>query len=320
MMPSTAWPTRLEEQITESAKQAQRQAQADSADSRQLAQDLLDSHGTTSHEQAMMTRSYDAEWERFGLTEECHHYTWLGEVPWDIQKYWQQRYDIWSLYDVGIYMTDDAWFGVTPEPVAHKVAEDFSIFVNDNSKTTIIDIFAGAGGNAIAFALSGRWDKVIAIEKNPSVIACAKNNAFIYGVVDKITWVNDDCFHYILSRLPSSSNFDRNSDDPIDVSSTVIFASPPWGGPQYKGDKVFDLDTMEPYSAKVIHGMVREMDSALFLPRTSDLRQISRLLDGWGEEDSQGRKIEVVQYCIEGASKALVAYVPAVDVYGRTRT
>lgn len=47
-----------------------------------------------------------------------HHYASSDDMPSDIKKYWHQRYDIWSLYDEGIWMTDDAWFGVTPEPVA----------------------------------------------------------------------------------------------------------------------------------------------------------------------------------------------------------
>lgn len=62
------------------------------------------------------------------------HYEEASEVPSNIRKYgcvkvlvysysppyryWQQRYNIWSKYDEGILMTDDAWFGVTPEPVA----------------------------------------------------------------------------------------------------------------------------------------------------------------------------------------------------------
>lgn len=229
--------------------------------------------------------------DEYGLTDECHHYETVGEVPWDIQKYWQQRHSIFSLYDDGIYMTDDAWFGVTPEPVANQVAYDIAMRTDD-SKTTIIDIFAGAGGNAIAFALSHRWDKIVAIEKNASVIACAKNNAAIYGVVDKITWVNDDCFSYVANHAS------------IDVATTTIFASPPWGGPGYRTDKIFNLDTMQPYSAKQIHDLCKKMDCALFLPRTSDLNQIAKLAP-------DGEKIEVVQYCMEGASKALVAYVPA---------
>lgn len=33
-------------------------------------------------------------------------------------RYFSQRYSLFSLYDEGVFMTDDAWFGVTPEPVA----------------------------------------------------------------------------------------------------------------------------------------------------------------------------------------------------------
>jgi trimethylguanosine synthase len=33
-------------------------------------------------------------------------------------RYWFQRFKIWDKYDKGIWMTEDAWFGVTPEPIA----------------------------------------------------------------------------------------------------------------------------------------------------------------------------------------------------------
>jgi trimethylguanosine synthase len=72
--------------------------------------------------------------QQLDLTDQWRHYQDVSEVPWDIQKYvhgaqlenqtliatryWQQRHSIFSRYDEGIYMTDDAWFGVTPEPVA----------------------------------------------------------------------------------------------------------------------------------------------------------------------------------------------------------
>jgi trimethylguanosine synthase len=75
--------------------------------------------------------------DRLPLSDLCHHYQHKSEVPWDIQKcvysttkssssfhvltasrYFSQRYSIFSWYDEGICMTDDAWFGVTPEPVA----------------------------------------------------------------------------------------------------------------------------------------------------------------------------------------------------------
>ncbi|KIN04826.1 hypothetical protein OIDMADRAFT_116016 [Oidiodendron maius Zn] len=228
----------------------------------------------------------------YPLTDECHHYTSIRQVPWDIQKYWQQRHSIFSCYNMGIQMTDDAWFGVTPEPIANQIAKDLAA-ISDPSRTVIIDLFGGVGGNSIAFALSNRWVQVIAIEKDPSVIACGQHNAAIYGASEYITWINDDCFSYLASNSSS-----------IDPSKTVVFASPPWGGPGYTSDEVFNLNTMYPYSLKTIHDPCRHMDSALYLPRTSDLRQLAKL-------PPAGKKVEVVQYCMEGASKALVAYIPA---------
>jgi trimethylguanosine synthase len=210
-------------------------------------------------------------------------------------------------------MTDDSWFGVTPEPVAtcvylfsrsvskvtaniptSHIAVDLAR-TTDPSKTKIVDIFAGIGGNTIAFALSGRWEEIIAVENDASAIACGQHNASVYGVSDKITWVKADCFSYMT----------ENPD--IEYSKTIVFASPPWGGPGYSTDKIFNLATMQPYSLKQVYKICRLMDSALYLPRTSDLRQISKLA-------ADGKKIDVVQYCMKGASKALVAYIPTASV------
>ncbi|KAH7328789.1 RNA cap guanine-N2 methyltransferase-domain-containing protein [Stachybotrys elegans] len=239
--------------------------------------------------------------EQLPLTDECHHYESKKEVPWDIQKYFAQRYSIFSLYDDGVCMTDDAWFGVTPEPIANQVAYD--MFSNDDSKTTIIDVFAGAGGNSIAFALAERWQRVISVEKDASTLACAQNNASVYGVgTGIITWVHGDSFEYIdaLVNRPETLHPDLR----VDPESTMVFASPPWGGPGYSTDEVFDLSTMQPYNLQQLYDAYKKMDHALFLPRTSDIRQIAKLAPA-------DEKLEVVQYCMEGASKALVAYIPA---------
>lgn len=85
-------------------------------------------------------------------------------------------------------------------------------------RSILVDAFAGAGGNSIAFALSGRWKRVYAIEKNPAVLQCAKHNAKIYGVADKITWFEGDCFEIIKNQLKDLAPY------------SVLFASPPWGG------------------------------------------------------------------------------------------
>ncbi|KAF6829843.1 RNA methylase family [Colletotrichum plurivorum] len=237
---------------------------------------------------------------RLPLTDECHHYKSKAEVPWDLQKYFSQRYSIFSWYDEGIHLTDAAWFGVTPEPVANAVASDLSY--TDLSKRILIDIFGGAGGNTIAFALSNRWDRVISIERDAATLACAQHNADIYGVGEYVTWVHGDCFEYLdkLVNSPGSLSEDLRVDD---LARAVVFASPPWGGPGYRSAEVFDLSKMEPYNLQQLHDACRPMDHALFLPRTSDLRQIAKLAP-------EGEKLEVVQYCMEGASKAMVAFIP----------
>lgn len=82
----------------------------------------------------------------------------------------------------------------------------------------LVDCFAGAGGNTIAFAQTGRWKRIYAIEKNPAVLECAKHNAEIYGVGNQITWFEGDCFDILKHQLKDLAPY------------SVIFASPPWGG------------------------------------------------------------------------------------------
>lgn len=129
-------------------------------------------------------------------------------------------------------MTEDAWFGVTPEPVAKLVssvfmtvaADDFSQIAQhltqavSSDNAILVDAFAGVGGNIIAFALTGHFKTIYAIEKDPAALACAKHNSEIYGVSDSITWVEGDCFEVMLEQLYGLED------------NVVLFASPPWGG------------------------------------------------------------------------------------------
>lgn len=123
-------------------------------------------------------------------------------------------------------MTDDAWFGVTHESVALKIATHLAQAAPQD-KAVIVDPFCGVGGNTIALALSGRWKRVYAIEKDPATLTCAKHNADIYGVGDKITWFEGDCFE-ILGL--SSGKEDETPLTTLVKRHGVIFASPPWGG------------------------------------------------------------------------------------------
>lgn len=198
-----------------------------------------------------------------------------------------------------------------------------------------MDLFAGAGGNTIAFALQDHWDVVIGIEIDAATLACAQHNAALYGVADRIMWVHGDCMDFLrrLKRFPWTLSPElqvfglgldggggrgqhgkesrlRNKgakpsvDDEL-ASSVQLFASPPWGGPMYSGEDVLDLDAMEPYGVSALHESMKPMAHAMFLPRNGDLNQLASLVP-----DNAAGKLDVVQYCINGSSKGMVAYYP----------
>lgn len=121
-------------------------------------------------------------------------------------------------------MTDDAWYGVTQELIAVKIAEHLANITPD-SKSILLDAFCGAGGNTIAFALSGRWKRVYAIEKDAATLECARRNAEIYGVRDRITWFLGDCFELLGTGKQAVDGLRE-----LISEYGVIFASPPWGG------------------------------------------------------------------------------------------
>lgn len=158
--------------------------------------------------------------------------------------------------------------------------------ISPPEKTVLVDTFGGAGGNAIAFALSGRWKQVFYIEKDALTTKCAKHNAEIYGVKNKIIFTTGDCFDVLAKRYTGYKD------------KAVIFASPPWGGPGYKDDEVFNLSTMEPYNLSKLHISMTKTtpDVALYLPRTSNLNQLAKFA-------KDEKELQVVHYCLDGASK-----------------
>lgn len=199
-----------------------------------------------------------------------------------------------------LFFSQGSRLGANPTRLYSQIAND--MYETDASKTTLIDMFGGAGGNTIAFALSERWEHIISIEKDAPTLACAQANAEIYGVDENyVSWIRGDSFEFLdaLVNRPESLHPDLR----VDLGKTVVFASPPWGGPGYSTDEIFDLHTMQPYNLQQLHAAAGTMDHALFLPRTSDIRQLAKLVP-------DGQTIDVVQYCMEGASKAMVAYFP----------
>lgn len=109
-------------------------------------------------------------------------------------------------------MDKEGWFSVTPEAISVHIAERCRCDV-------IVDPFAGCGGNVIQFAMTCHM--VYAIDIDPLKLACARQNARVYGVEDRIEWILGDA-KLILPK----------------IQADVVFLSPPWGGPSYLSQKV----------------------------------------------------------------------------------
>ncbi|CAH1761594.1 4916_t:CDS:2 [Entrophospora sp. SA101] len=121
------------------------------------------------------------------------------ELAKEVKKYWKKRYDLFSLYDEGIIMDEEGWYSVTPEVIAKQIAERCKCDV-------IVDAFCGVGGNAIQFAFACKKDI------DETKIMCAKNNARIYGVEDRIEFILGDYFKLIPTLKNIAYYVPRNVD------------------------------------------------------------------------------------------------------------
>lgn len=77
----------------------------------------------------------------------------------------------------------------------------------------------------------------------------------------------------------------------------------PTVGPTYTDFEVFDLGMMEPYSLDKLYSAFSKQckEVVLYLPRTSDLRQLA-------EHAGDEKELEVTHYCMRGASKAMCVF------------
>ena len=196
----------------------------------------------------------------------------------DIRKYWGQRYRLFSRFDEGILLDYEGWFSVTPEKIAEHIAERCQCDV-------IVDAFCGVGGNSIQFAFS--CNHVIAIDIDPTRLACAKHNAQIYGVESRISFILGDFFQL----APH-------------LKADVVFLSPPWGGPEYISTEVFDVETMiQPVSGRAMFNVASQITDniAFFLPRNVDIEQVASLAQ-------PGSRVEVEKNILNCKVKTIVGY------------
>lgn len=169
-----------------------------------------------------------------------------------LQKYWDRRYELFSRFDEGIKTDEVGLYSVTPEAIALEQAKRM------NCKT-VIDGFAGIGGNAIAFARL--YEKVYAIENDRNRLMMAKHNAKIYGVDKKIVFIHGDFFREIKK-----------------IEAEGIFLDPQWRlGPDYKNLKRFGLSDFEPDGNRIMEDVFGRFGKiALKTPKQFDLQELSK--------------------------------------------
>ncbi|CAD6186265.1 unnamed protein product [Caenorhabditis auriculariae] len=207
----------------------------------------------------------------------------------EIRKYFFQRYRLFSKLDEGIIMDREGWFSVTPERIAQHIADRIVL----PETAVIVDAFAGVGGNTIQFALRGAH--VIAIDMDPVRLKCARQNAKVYGVEDRISFICADFFHV-------AATWTKNKERAPKVDA--VFLSPPWGGPGYLNTKEFDLNTgVVPNGIEIFNASVAlSPNIAYFLPRNTKLDQLIKLAG------STGGKCEVEQSSLNSKIKTITAY------------
>ncbi|KAI3767420.1 hypothetical protein L2E82_17525 [Cichorium intybus] len=204
----------------------------------------------------------------------------MEEISPIINKYWCQRYLLFSKYDEGIKMDQEGWFSATPECIARHHA-----FRCRNG--IIVDCFTGVGGNAIRFAPNNKH--TIAIDIDPNKIEYAQHNATIYGVKDLIEFITADSF--ILAK---------------NLKADTVFLSPPWGGPEYAKARNFDLNMLKPHNGQFLFNVAKGIAPriVMFLPRNVDINQLAEL----ALSDNPTWKLEVEKNFLNGKLKAITAY------------
>ncbi|CAJ0594713.1 unnamed protein product [Cylicocyclus nassatus] len=205
----------------------------------------------------------------------------------EIIKYWYQRYRLFSKLDKGVLMDREGWFSVTPERIAEHIADR----IVRRKEMLVVDAFAGVGGNSIQLAIKGA--RVIAIDLDPVRLKCARENAKVYGVEDRIEFLCCDFFHF-------AAKWTSGSEKCAEVDA--VFLSPPWGGPGYLKSEVFDLDDLTPNGFDIYTAASKMSPNvAYFLPRNTSVKELIAL-------SGPGGRCEIEQSCLNKKIKTLTVY------------
>lgn len=204
-------------------------------------------------------------------------------------KYYNQRYRLFSKFDEGIELDEQAWYSVTPEVIAEHIAN--RVTQQLSVSPLIVDGFCGAGGNTIQFALALNKHHsspfLIGIDIDAKKIKLAKKNAKVYGVDHLIEFIVGDYFKLSPKLKPD-----------------CVFLSPPWGGPDYLNMEVYNIQHIQPLGGKeLVHFTFTNVckNVILCLPRNINPYHIVELTKKYDQ-------VEVEYNSINGKLKTITCY------------
>ncbi len=167
------------------------------------------------------------------------------------QKYWDRRYSKFSKFDEGIQTDLEGLYSVGPEEVALKYGRKVDSQI-------VLDGFCGIGGNVIGFAAFARH--VFAIEINHNRIEMAKNNVAVYGLSDKVTFIEGDFF-----------------EEASKIKAEVVYIALPWGGPDYSKKEKFLLNDFNPNGKKILDFSFRYFSKVIMqVPKNFDVNELNQ--------------------------------------------
>ena len=210
-------------------------------------------------------------------------------------KYWAQRYRLFSRYDEGARLEGDMWFSVTPEAAALHQAQRAA----SSGARLVLDAFAGAGGNTVAFARAGAH--AVGVDCDPQRLRAAAANATLYGVRGRCDFVLAD-WNSLSAAI--ARHRPRGA-----CGADLLFLSPPWGGPDYLGAERYDLEQRMAGDADAT-ALLRRARAlaprvAFFLPRNVAACDAAAL----AAAAAPGDRAELEDLLLNGVRKACTLYV-----------
>lgn len=146
----------------------------------------------------------------------------------------------------GTRLDEEGRVSLTPEPLATALAGRLAAA----GARAVLDVCAGAGGDAIAFARAGL--RVVAVERERRRLALLAHNAAVYAVRDRIELVHGDAIDAARARR-----------------ADVLYVDPPWAGASAR--RPTSLDAVPPLRAVLEAARGRFARTVLKLPPSFDV-------------------------------------------------